>query len=54
VSPMMRAVLLLRLRDDRSCKDIATDLGLTERQVKRQLAHGYEVLRRALDEVPSP
>jgi RNA polymerase sigma factor (sigma-70 family) len=51
VSPMTRAVLLLRLRDDRSCKDIAQDLGLTERQVKRQLAHGYEMLRRALDGV---
>jgi RNA polymerase sigma factor (sigma-70 family) len=54
VSPMMRAVLLLRLRDDRSCKDIARDLNLTERQVKRQLAHGYELLRRALDGVPQP
>lgn len=54
VSPMMRAVLLLRLRDDRSCKDIASDLGLTERQVKRQLAHGYELLRRALDGVSLP
>jgi RNA polymerase sigma-70 factor (ECF subfamily) len=54
VAPMMHAVLLLRLRDDRSCKDIARDLGLSERQVKRQLAHGYEILRRALQEVSSP
>jgi RNA polymerase sigma-19 factor, ECF subfamily len=48
-TPMLRAVLLLRLRDDRSCKDIAKDLGLTERQVKRRLAHGYDLLRRVLE-----
>ena len=48
-SPVMRAVLLLRLRDDRSCKDIAGDLGLTPRQVKRHLAQGYDTLRRALE-----
>jgi RNA polymerase sigma factor (sigma-70 family) len=53
VSPMMRAVLLLRLRDDRSCKDIAIDLGLSERQVKRQLAHGYDLLRRVLEGAPT-
>jgi RNA polymerase sigma-70 factor (ECF subfamily) len=49
VSPVMRAVLLLRLRDDRSCKDIAVALGLTHRQVKRLVAHGYDLLRRALE-----
>jgi RNA polymerase sigma-70 factor (ECF subfamily) len=49
VSPVMRAVLLLRLRDDRSCKDIAVALGLTQRQVKRLVAHGYDLLRRALE-----
>lgn len=54
VSPLMRAVLLLRLRDDRSCKDIACDLGLTERQVKRQLAHGYDLLRQVLEGVSTP
>ena len=53
-APMMHAVLVLRLRDDRSCKDIARDLGLTERQVKRQLAHGYEMLRQAFQGVPAP
>lgn len=46
--PMMRAILLLKLRDDRSSKDIAADLGLTPRQVKRHLAQGYDMLRRAL------
>lgn len=49
LSPVMRAVVLLRLRDDRSCKDIAEDLGLTPRQVKRHLAQGYDMLRRALE-----
>lgn len=53
-APMMHAVVLLRLRDDRSCKDIARELGLTERQVKRQLAHGYEMLRQVLQGVTLP
>lgn len=48
-SPTMRAVLLLRLRDDRSYADIAKDLDLTVRQVKRYLARGYEKLRVALE-----
>jgi DNA-directed RNA polymerase specialized sigma24 family protein len=49
VSPIMRAVLLLRLRDERSCGDIAAELGITDRQVKRYLARGYERLRTALE-----
>jgi RNA polymerase sigma factor (sigma-70 family) len=49
VSPTMQAVLLLRLRDERSCKDIAQDLGLTVRQVRRYLARGYDRLREALE-----
>lgn len=48
-SPMMRAVLLLRLRDDRACKHIAKTLGLTDRQVKRYLAKGYDRLQQALE-----
>jgi len=48
-SATMRAVLLLRLRDERSCKDIAKDLEITVRQVKRYLARGYEKLRVALE-----
>jgi RNA polymerase sigma factor (sigma-70 family) len=44
----MRAVLLLKLRDDRSSKEIARVLELTDRQVKRHLARGYERLRQAL------
>jgi RNA polymerase sigma factor (sigma-70 family) len=49
LSPMMRAVLLLRLRDGRAYKDIAQALGITDRQVKRHLARGYDRLRRSLD-----
>jgi RNA polymerase sigma factor (sigma-70 family) len=48
-SPTMRAVLLLRLRDERSCKDIAAELDITLRQVRRYLARGYERLRSALE-----
>jgi len=43
--PMTRAVLLLRFRENRRCKDIARDLELTERQVRRHLTRGYERLR---------
>ncbi len=50
VSPMMRAVLLLRLRDHRSYREIAQELGLTDRQVKRYLARGYDCLRRILED----
>ena len=49
VSPTMRAVLLLRLRDERSCKEIAQELEITVRQVKRYLARGYERLRVAME-----
>jgi RNA polymerase sigma factor (sigma-70 family) len=50
VSATMRAVLLLRLRDERSCQDIAKDLGITVRQVRRYVARGYERLRGALEQ----
>jgi RNA polymerase sigma-70 factor (ECF subfamily) len=49
VSPMMRAVLLLRLRDERSVPQIAADLQITVRQVRRHLARGYERLRVAIE-----
>jgi RNA polymerase sigma-19 factor, ECF subfamily len=48
-SPMMRAVLVLRLRDDRTHAEIAGKLGITERQVKRYVARGYERLRVSLE-----
>jgi RNA polymerase sigma factor (sigma-70 family) len=49
VSPMMRAVLLLRLRDERSNQEIATELRITDRQVRRYLARGYERLHLAME-----
>jgi RNA polymerase sigma factor (sigma-70 family) len=48
-SPMMRAALLLKLRDKCSCEEIAADLEITPRQVKRYLERGYERLRQALE-----
>ena len=50
MSPMMRAVVLLRLRDEHSYKQIAQELDLTLRQVRRYLARGYERLRSALED----
>jgi RNA polymerase sigma factor (sigma-70 family) len=49
LSPMMRAVLLLKLRDERSYQEIAVELRITERQVRRYLARGYERLRLAIE-----
>jgi RNA polymerase sigma factor (sigma-70 family) len=49
LSPMMRAVVLLRLRDERSYQEIAAQLQITERQVRRYLARGYERLRLAIE-----
>jgi RNA polymerase sigma factor (sigma-70 family) len=49
LSRMMRAVLLLKLRDERSYQEIAVELRITERQVRRYLARGYERLRLAIE-----
>ena len=49
VSPMMRAVLLLRLRDELSYQEIAAKLRINDRQVRRYLARGYERLRQAME-----
>jgi RNA polymerase sigma factor (sigma-70 family) len=49
VSPMIRAVLLLKLRDERSYQEIAAQLRISERQVRRYLARGYEGLRLAIE-----
>lgn len=46
-SPAMRAVLLLRFRDDCSQKEIVEQLGMTDRQVRRHLIKGYELLRQS-------
>jgi RNA polymerase sigma factor (sigma-70 family) len=50
MSPMMRAIVLLRLRDEHSYKQIAQELDLSLRQVRRYLARGYERLRVALED----
>ena len=49
VSPMMRAVLILRIRDELTCEEIARELQITLRQVRRYLARGYERLRAAME-----
>jgi RNA polymerase sigma-70 factor (ECF subfamily) len=49
MSPCMRAVVLLRLRDEYSCKQIAQELALSFRQVRRHLERGYDSLRAALE-----
>jgi len=48
-SAVTRAVLLLRFRDELSHREIAGRLSLTERQVRRHLARGYERLRQILE-----
>jgi RNA polymerase sigma factor (sigma-70 family) len=48
VSPMTRAVVLLKFREGRRCKEIAQDLQLTERQVRRHLTRAFERLRETL------
>ena len=48
VSPTTRAVVLLKYREGRQCKEIARDLKLTERQVRRHLTRAFERLRQAL------
>jgi RNA polymerase sigma-19 factor, ECF subfamily len=47
--PTIRAVLLLRLRSERSCEDIGKALNLSDRQVRRYLARGYEHLRASME-----
>jgi RNA polymerase sigma factor (sigma-70 family) len=47
-SPLTRAILLLRFRDEYSYKEIADRLSLSERQVRRHLTRGYEQLREIL------
>jgi RNA polymerase sigma factor (sigma-70 family) len=48
VSPMTRAVVVLRFRENRKCKDIARDLQLTDRQVRRHLTRAFERLRKSM------
>jgi RNA polymerase sigma factor (sigma-70 family) len=45
---MTRAVVVLRFREGRSCKDVARELQLTDRQVRRHLTRAFERLRHTL------
>ncbi len=45
----MRAVLIMRLRDELPLETIAAQLQITVRQVRRYLARGYERLREAME-----
>ena len=49
-SPTMRAVVLMKLREDRSYEEIAQELRLTLRQVRRHLERGYERLREVMED----
>ena len=42
------AVLILKFRENRQCKQIAAQLELSDRQVRRHLTRGFEQLRSAL------
>ncbi len=46
---LTRAVVIMRLRDGTAYKEIAKLIGITNRQVKRHLARGYDRLREALE-----
>lgn len=48
MSVVTRAVLLLKFRENRRCKEIAVSLDLTDRQVRRHLTRGFEKLRAAM------
>ena len=48
MSPMLRAVVSLKLRDGMTHEQIARHLGITGRMVRRYLAAGYAELRRRL------
>ena len=47
--PVMRAILLLKLSHQRTARQIATELELTPRQVKRYLVRGYALLHSTLE-----
>lgn len=45
MTPMVRAVIYLKLREDMSHEEIAAHLGITPRMVRRMLTTGYAQLR---------
>lgn len=48
IPALTRTILLLKYREDYQCKEIARELELTERQVRRHLTRGVESLRGAM------
>jgi RNA polymerase sigma-70 factor (ECF subfamily) len=48
MTPMVRAVVYLKLREDMSHEEIARHLGITTRMVRRMLTAGYAQLRRSV------
>jgi RNA polymerase sigma factor (sigma-70 family) len=46
--PLTRTIVLLRFRDNLQCKDIARELQLSDRQIRRHLTRAYEQLRQTL------
>lgn len=48
MSPMLRAVMFLKLREGMTHEEIARHLGITQRMVRRFLTAGYVALRGAL------
>jgi RNA polymerase sigma factor (sigma-70 family) len=48
IPTLTRAILLLKYRENYQCKEIAQELELTERQVRRHLTRGIESLRAAM------
>jgi len=48
IPALTRTILLLKYRENHQCKQIAEELGLTERQVRRHLTRGVESLRGAM------
>ena len=49
MTPMVRAVIYLKLRDDMSHEEIARHLGITTRMVRRLLTTAYMQLRDRID-----
>ena len=49
MTPMVRAVVYLKLREDMSHEEIANHLGITQRMVRRMLTTGYAQLRACIE-----
>lgn len=54
LSPLDRAVIVLRYWNDQSVASTAADLGLSEAAVKNRCLRGLRELRELLDDVPAP